>query len=562
MSESSNPRNPKGSKVVFVGIDGATWEIIEPMVQEGKLPNLAAMMEKGSWGTLHSTLPPNSSLAWSSFQTGVNPGKHGVFFFREQRHGTYDRPVISFDSIQAPTIWKLASDHEKKVVCAWMPLTYPPEELNGVTIGGLLTPDSDAKFVLPLEKRAELEKKHGRVPSDNEPERLFHSSNETLALESLLETTDLMTEIGIDLLESESPDLFALVFRGVDLASHQSWCFQDPEWARANPKIAAERRNLLGMVYEKVDSALGELRTRALEIDPDTVFCCCSDHGFGPISYRFFVNRWLVENGYLVLKKTAHLKRIRATIQRKWHGLLRRTGLARWLMNRGQKISLGPETLYRDMVDWSRTRAWSSFSGGEDIVLVNLKGREPEGIVEPGDEYESLRVEIQRGLESIRSQDGTQIISKAWKREDLWHGPQLHLAPDIQFITHETSVNCSADPLHSRVVEPAVEGRPAMHRVNGVFLIEGAGVVKSGKCEVEHEIADMAPTILHLLGLPTEDTMDGKVMENCLKDDWKLANPISVREGFVSLTARSTGDSSSPDDDRLMETMRALGYME
>lgn len=550
-------------RVVFVGIDGATWEIIEPMVAEGRLPNLAAMMREGSYGPLRSTYPPNSSLAWSSFLTGVDPGKHGVFFFREQCPGSYKRPVISFDSIQAPSIFNLASAAGRKVVSAWMPLTYPPEQINGVMIAGLLTPDAQADFITPKSVRAELEKRHGRIPSDNEPELLFHTADAEQALNCLLETTDKITEVAIDLLEREDPDLFVVVFRGVDLASHQSWCFQDPAWARKNPAAAARQRHVLGMVYERVDAALGRIVAVAAELEGEVSVGVCSDHGFGAISHRFFINKWLIDNGWLVLKKgSGGFGRLRLLLEKKWAGLMRRTGIAKKRMQRGKGIGRDPEAAIRDMIDWSQTRAWSSFSGGEDIVLVNLKGREPEGIVEPGAEYEDLRSEIIVALEKVRGDDGTQLITKAYRREDLWSGPQLHLAPDIQYITHETSVNSCANPLHPRVSEPAVEGRPAMHRIDGVYLWKGAGVFRAGAKEKGPRITDMAATIMHLLGLPVDDHMDGVVMEQCFEADWLRRNPVQMRHGTVVLSPRVVAASTTDDDEKLIETMRALGYME
>ncbi|MCH2112348.1 MAG: alkaline phosphatase family protein [Planctomycetes bacterium] len=554
---SSSPRQ----RVVFVGIDGATWEIIEPMVAEGKLPNLAAMMRQGAYGPLTSTMPPNSSLAWASFQTGVHPGKHGVFFFREQHPGSYERPVIQFSSIQAPTIWKTASDAGLKVASCWVPLTYPPEELNGINIGGLLTPDERADFVTPIEKRHELEERHGRVPSDNEPELMFHTAGEEEALASLLKVTEEMTEIGLDLLQREDPDLFGLVFRGVDLASHQSWWFQDPEWAAANPAASASRKKLLASVYEAVDASLGRFRDAAQQLDGEVVFACCSDHGFGSITHRFYINRWLEENGWLVLKPDAKRQGWRMLLQRKWQGLLRRTGIARKRMEDGKGIGASPETLIRDMIDWSKTKAYSSFSGGEDIVLINLKGREPEGTVEPGEEYESLRTEIIEKLKEVRAEDGTSIIARVFRRGELWEGPQVHLAPDIQYITRDTAVNSCADPLHPRVVEPALEGRPAMHRLQGVYLLEGSPAIQSNVRVAGPQIADMGATLLHLLGLPLDDHLDGKVMEECLDPQWLAENPIQTRIGVVELKPRVQG-TAGKDDERLIETMRALGYME
>ena len=553
-------------RVVFVGIDGATWDIIEPMVAAGELPNLAAMMENGAYGPLESTKPPNSSLAWTSFQTGVHPGKHGVYFFREQRPGRYERPVVSFDSIQAPTVWKLASEQGKKVSVAYVPMTFPPEELSGGMVGGLLTPDRRSDFVRPAGLRAELEQALGfELPSDNEPELLFHSSDEQTALESLIRTTEQVEQVGMELLERHDPDLFAVVFRAVDLASHQAWCFQDPEWVARNPGAARGREGLLADMYRRLDAALGRFRDKALAMDGEVAFGCCSDHGFGPISYRFYLNAWLVREGYLVFKKGAAgaaSGRLKLWLQRKWAGLLRRTGVARRRMEKGASPDRRPEQTVADMIDWSRSRAYSSFSGGEDIVLINLKGREPEGIVEPGEEYEALREEILAKLLEVRAEDGTRIVAKAFKREELWRGPQLHVAPDIQFLSHETSVNVAPSPVHPRVVEPAVEGRPAMHRMQGVYLWEGAGVFRAGLRQGGYQIADMGAMMLHLLGLPLGDHLDGRVMEQVLEPDYRQANPPVQAAGQAELRPRRYEGGAGEDDEKLVETMRALGYME
>ncbi|MDP6964010.1 MAG: alkaline phosphatase family protein, partial [Planctomycetota bacterium] len=504
----------KRKRVVFAGIDGATFKIIDPMIADGKLPNLAAMQEAGTMGPLLSTNPPNSSLAWSSFMTGVHPGKHGIFFFREQRPGSYTRPVVSLDSLQAPTVFKLASEAGKKVVSITMPLTFPVEEVNGCMIGGLLTPDRNSDFIYPPELREELAEAIGDVPADNEPEMLFHSSNEAVAVKSLYHVIEQITRMGEYCLDKYDPDLFVLVFRQVDLTSHQAWCYQDPEWQQANPGKWESRQNMLAEVYTAVDAAFGRLRDKAKSLEGEVAFGTCSDHGFGPITYRYYMNKWLLDHGYLVLKSSAKSMQRKIWLQKKWNGLLRRTGVLRWLTSRGRKLSKGQEQSIAEMVDWSKTRAYSSFSGGEDIVLINLKGREPNGIVNPGAEYESLREEIIAKLTDLKAADGTQIISRAYKCEDLWQGEQLHLAPDIQCLTKETACNMSPSPLHHVVAEPAVEGRPAMHRPQGIFGWEGDGIFKTGHRQTGYQIADMAPTMMHLLGLEIDDHMDGNLMSD------------------------------------------------
>lgn len=562
------PSSSDTRRVCFVGIDGATWRIIEPMVEAGRLPNLAAMMERGSHGILRSTLPPNSSLAWTSFQTGVHPGKHGIFFFREQREGTYLRPVVTSSSIQAPTLWTLASEQEKRVAALYFPMTYPPEPVNGCMVGGLLTPDRHSEFIHPPELRAELTTVVGDVPSDNEPEKEYLTVGDRAALESLVATTKKVTEIGLHVFENHDWDLFAIVFRAVDLLSHRAWRFQDPDWAARNPEVAAQNAHILGEMYELIDAQLGEFRRRC---DANTALVVASDHGFGPITHRFHVNRWLRDEGYLVLKRRGVVgMRLRLWLRRKGRGLLRRLRLLKWL---DQRKPLRPdedpvvdttERMLMSLVDWRRTRAYSAFSGGEDIVLINLEGRQPDGLVRPGAEYEELRREIMAKLAKVEAPDGTRLVDEVYRREDLWQGQAVRFAPDIQFITRATAVQARGDPLSPCVAEPALDGISAMHSVEGVLLMEGAGVVREGGRTADAQIADMCPTLLHLLGLPVEDYMDGAVIEDVLEPAWLKDHPVAVRRGNAHRLGaiERDGGMQACDEEKLTATLRALGYLE
>lgn len=559
----SSPR-----RVCFVGIDGATWKIIDPMVKAGKLPNLAAMMENGTRGNLLSTQPPNSSLAWTSFQTGVHPGKHGVFFFREQPEGTYLRPVVSWGSVTAPSIWSLASERGKRVAAVYFPMTYPPESLNGCVIGGLLTPDRSSDFINPPELRDELEQAVGPVPSDNEPEKMFWAADEQAAYECLLETTRQITRVGLHIFESEAWDIFSIVFRGVDLTSHQAWRFQDPDWAEQHPEEAAPRAHVLAEMYELLDEQLGEFRKRC---DEHTTIVVASDHGFGPITHRFFVNRWLREKGYLKLhERKVQTMKLRLFLRRKWRGLLRRLGLLR-LLDSVRKVRPDDaqttdttEMMLMSLVDWKRTRAYSSFGGGEDIVIINRKGRQPEGCVEPGVEYEQLRDEIMGELAQVTAQDGTPLVDRVFRREELWSGPAVERAPDIQFLTTDTAVNASGNPLSPVATVPAYDGAPAMHRMEGVYLMEGKGVVRSSHHHDGPQIADMGPTILHLAGLPVEDYMDGRVIEDALEPAWLADHPVRVESGKANRLEGGRGADSrdAVDEEKVTETLRALGYLD
>src|SRR6059036_19158 len=146
----------KVPKVVVIGLDAATWTVIRPCMAEGKMPNLAKLMKAGVSGTLESILPPITPPAWTSFMTGKNPGKHGIFHFMEAQPGTYGLRYLNAASRRAKTVWRMLSDAGYTVGTMNIPFTYPPEQLNGFQISGMDTPSEKSPFIYPPELRSEL----------------------------------------------------------------------------------------------------------------------------------------------------------------------------------------------------------------------------------------------------------------------------------------------------------------------------------------------------------------------------------------------------------------------
>ena len=130
------------SRFLVIGIDGGTFDLIRPWAEAGDLPNLARLMAEGVHGPLESTLPPVTAPAWSTFATGKNPGKHGVFDFILPMGGRYD--LVNATSIHAPTLWQIISEAGLKCGVMNVPVTYPPAPINGFVIGGMLSPVSGA----------------------------------------------------------------------------------------------------------------------------------------------------------------------------------------------------------------------------------------------------------------------------------------------------------------------------------------------------------------------------------------------------------------------------------
>lgn len=557
-------------KVLVVGFDGATLDIAGPLMDAGRLPNMRRLRDGGAWGQLRSTIPPNSSVAWSSFMTGRNPGGHGVFYFRERREGTYYRPFITYNSIRSPSIWRLLSDRGRKVGVVNVPLTYPPEPVNGFLVGGLLTPGRESVFTYPASLHLDLIRALGDYPLDSEAERIFweEKGNEMGAFTCMLNATKKVLEASLYLMGQLDWDFFMTVFRSVDLVQHRAWRFRIPEYRERHPAESEKYGGIIEMCYEILDEYLGELIERAGE---GARVCLMSDHGFGPIKGKFYLNRWLMERGYLRLNAGApFLAQILGISGDQIDEPRKPQGFEKLLVRAGRRALgfLSPrllyaptDRLYASMIDWSRTRAFSSMSGGEEIIIVNRKGREPLGIVEPGEEYENLRSEIIEELEKLRDPHGEKIVEKAYRREELYKGPFVELAPDIQFTTREQSILPRSDLFVTHIYTDPFEHTPALHRENGILFLRGEGIRESvtvdGAC-----LEDLAPSILYMLGLPVPQEMDGRVLLECFTEEFREANTVAFAEPEEMMKGGGVAKSYTPEEEEaIRKTLQGLGYL-
>jgi predicted AlkP superfamily phosphohydrolase/phosphomutase len=555
-------------KMLVVGFDGATLDIAGPMMDAGKLPNMRRLRDEGASGHLRSTIPPNSSVAWSTFMTGRNPGGHGVFYFRERRDGTYNRPFITYDSIRSPSIWRILSDRGRKVGVVNVPLTYPPEPVNGFLVGGLLTPGRESVFTHPPSLHLDLIRALGEYPLDSEAERIFWQGNEMDAFTHMLYATKKVLDANLYLMDRFEWDFFMTVFRSVDLVQHRAWRFKIPAYRQRFPAESEKYGNLIEMCYEILDEYLGELIARA---GTGASVCLMSDHGFGPIEGKFYVNRWLMEKGYLTMKATSpliaqlmgiggdHIDEPRKP--RGFEKLLVAVGRRVLGILAPRLLSSPMDRLYTSMIDWSRTRAFSSMSGGEEIIIVNLRGREPQGIVEPGEEYENLRSEIIAELEKLRDPRGQRIVEKAYRREELYKGPYVELAPDIQFVTRDMSILPRSDLFVDSVYREPYEHTPALHRENGILFLHGEGIRRSAVVEGAC-LEDLAPTVLYMLGLPVPEEMDGKVLLDCFTEDFRQSNAVVFAKAGEVMKSEGVAKSYSPEEEEtIRKTLQGLGYL-
>ena len=295
----------------------------------------------------------------------------------------------------------------------------------------------------------------------------------------------------------------------------------------------------------------------------DATVLLMSDHGHGPVRNFLYVNNFLAQRGYLKFKPNIASQLKRAVFQlgltpRFVYNFLLAMGLGKLRRTldkrRGGRGLLKRFFLSFGDVDWSRTRAYSIGYIGE--VHINLRGREPQGIVNPGEEYERVRDDVINSLRELRLPNGTPLVEHIWKKEEIYHGAHLANAPDILFLPRnlETIAFGDFEFGSNKVIEKSF-GVSSSHRMNGIFIASGAGIKNTGEFRGA-QLIDLAPTILHLMGLPVPTDMDGRVLTEA------LADARTVEYGGTSEARAATTEGYSEEEEKeVIERLADLGYI-
>ena len=528
-------------RILIVGLDGATWSLLEPWARMGRMPALAALMDRGAWGTLRSTIPPLTLPAWSSFMTGRNPGAHGVFAFRRLSPGRYETAgLASAADLRAPTLWDIAGRAGKQVGVISVPPSYPLRPVNGFVVGCMLTPPGEP-FTYPPELAEEL----GDYEIDLAAPRGLKRDDADYRerglpyLEGLLRQTRQRTA-ATRVLMRRAWDLLCVVYYAPDRIQHYFW----PELtgAEGDPDVG----RALDANYVALDEALGNLVAAA---GPDTTVIVVSDHGFGTKPERtFHLNRWLAQHGFL------HERPF-------WR--LRRRFIRRLVSASRRAFYDTPDR----MVDMARTRAWAqTLEPGTSGIWVNVAGRYPLGCVLEGREYEAVRDDIIDGLERASDAGGRRVFTQVRRREETYRGPYVAEAPDIVAV---------CDPRFGVIYEsvrrdlrarslfgPFQElGFTGTHDAAGIYLFAGPEIRAAGR-QGEYPIESIAPTALHLLGLPVPRGMEGRIFSSLMDPDFLRLHPPRVSDELEDETGSATGWKSAEDEARIAAHLRSLGYVE
>jgi predicted AlkP superfamily phosphohydrolase/phosphomutase len=571
-------------KVLIIGIDGATFDLIKPWAEEGKLPTFKGLLDEGAHGDLKSTFPPLTAAAWTSFMSGKNPGKHGLYDFIEPQPGSYEVRYTNARSRLTRTVWRILSESGMKVGIINVPMTYPPEPVNGYVISGLDAPEESRAITFPPGLYQELEEAFGKVSqSVRHLGYLKNDARRERVLNSLAEMDEHYLRVTQYLMQKHPVDVIMLVLTSADTAQHFFWHYMDPNHPHHDPDKSAKFGTAILNVYQRIDSII---ETLSAGLQEESTLILMSDHGFRPTSARIVhLNRYLEKIGLLKLReqkdKWRQLRVLLDHVIKKGDALLRSTlspqqkgRVSQWfpqLRSKWESHNTGLSS-----IDWENTKAYCyeiiTCSAG---IWINLKGLRPHGTVDPGQEYESLlRFIIEKLYELKDPLTGVQLVKKVYRKHEIYRGPYLNHAPDlivawwegITFVGKSSFLGNSNENGHVAEyigTQPLVSGEwTGNHALNGMLLMRGKGFKKNKKLEGA-EIIDIAPTLLYTLGVPEFGDMDGRILVEAFEDEFVAGHSLGDRASSASECMECCEQTySDTESAQIAERLRDLGYLE
>lgn len=539
-------------KVVCIGLDGATFDIIDPMVRRGRLPTLSGLLQKGTRAQLRSTVPALSAPAWVSFMTGMNPGRHGVFQFRTMSQGVLGSDLVGPWMYRGRTIFDDASRNGLRVGAFRVPMTYPPWPVNGIMLSGFPTPDPRRNFSEP------------REIGENMPSlgKLAPLKSMTAGIEAQVDNFDYFvdrsTEALIEVLGAHEFDLFCYVNSITDWAAHKFWRYSDPSAPGYEP-YGVDGVTPLEHFYERADESLGKVLEAAAD---SALVIVLSDHGTGPRSpRRFDTDAWLADLGLLTMRTPRPWRGLAASAVDRAKDVMPRKY---WLWQHAPKsVRTSAQRLQTNggAIEWSRSLAYGvRIDHHVEGVNVNLVGREQVGRV-PMESYEDVRARvIAASADVVDPTTGAPIIRAAHRREDLYSGDHVDAAPDVVLELHDTheAGRARGAPTPSNPAAFRRERSSATHRPDGVLVIAGRGV-RQGIDLGNADLLDVPATILWALGLEIPKEMDGTVLAEAFEPAFATRHP--KRAGAAAVERAVPEGYSHEEEEQMSEHLEALGYL-
>lgn len=492
-------------KVIVIGLDGATWNLIKPWTNEGKLPTFKMLMNEGAYTELYSTLPPLSPAAWTSIFTGLKPTKHSIWSFVKQRRGSYSIRPISSRDVMGKSLWNILSENGIRSIFINIPFFYPPSKFDGIITTGLGTPSRNSDFSYPLNIKEKIVCEFPNYNVDFNEDKILTTKDKSFVIDSVYETT----EAHIDAfkhfysLEKDSAKVFSLVVRSLDVIQHYFW----------------NNKEILFKFYKQADEFLNWC---IINKEREDVLLVCSDHGFRGIEKKIYINEILKKEGFL--NDRCSEKSIKEKIipsLESIHLLLIRLGMRNsiWRIKNSKYLTflakLFPsETFsYENRINWKETKAFFlPASGG--VIQINVDDRESQGSV-PRINYEKTREKLIDTLIKFKDiQTGDNLFELVEKGENIYG--DLGKFPDIVLYPKNGYTVAGGFNKTGKIIEKEGE-RNGDHSLKGIFMVHGEPI---SNCKISSKVNvwDIAAIVLNLMNIPTPINFDGRMKNEILKN--------------------------------------------
>jgi len=527
-------------KLIAVGIDGASFPLVKKWVSEGRLKALASLAKKGFFSELESCMPPITPPANATIITGCNPGNHGVFDFIES--GVREKiKLVDSRSIKSESLWKILSDNGKKCCIINMPMTYPPERINGIMITGFLSPSVENAF-MPAKVLKELRNAginysigEGMPLKDGNEERIIEYYSTVLRERE---------KTARFLLAKEEWDFFLVYFRETDIISHFFWKHMD----RSHPlhkKKHEKYGNTIFSFYKKIDDFVGWV----LKNYPKRSVLVFSDHGFCPLYGVINLNIYFHKKGLLLFKKDPQtlLKRFFFTLglnPANVYSIIRKTPLRKLVSKKTLEEKERDMTRFLSYsnVDWSKTLAYSKGHVGQIYLNVDKRSKKA---------YEEVKEKTIKVLKELRAPSGRKLKIEVIEGSKVHKGKYASKAPDLYLIIEDFRYICF--PLFAssnKVFDVQIEGNSANHDRSGILLGAGHGIKK--RPVKKASLVDLAPSILAFFGFKPEK-MDGRILPPFQRRVRKIITKSKKTEKKLQFTAQ--------EKKKVEKRLKGLGYL-
>jgi predicted AlkP superfamily phosphohydrolase/phosphomutase len=536
--------------LTVIGLDSATFDVVDPMLEAGELPNLARLCSRGSRGVLRSTTHPLTPHAWTTIVTGVNAGRHGIWDFAERDETGYQLRVVNGSFRRAPAVWDHLRRSGRRTGIVNVPFTWPAPEVDGFAFAGFDAAARKQGLTYPAELGDELRQRFGSLELDNR----FPLTDGKLDLDLVRRAAEQKVEIVTWLAERFEPEFLLVVFMAADHIHHLCWT----EWE------ADGLASPVADVYRILDQATGALAGLAGAAGNVLVI---SDHGAGPLHGVVNLNAWLASEGFLDYETgggVAGRKLLGDAIRLRRYlpARLRDAAKQRLPGIRERAIERGDYTV----MDWAKTRAFAHGTFGN--IVVNVRGREEHGIVEPGEEYERVREEIAARLRELRGPNGERIVADVHKREDLFHGSELAKVPDllVEFDRYawlgKGNLRTRSESLWGEIeIEDGSDhSYVGSHRHEGVIVLSGPAVAAGAP--VQGELVDVTPTVLYLLDEAIPADLEGRVLMEALRPELLEERPPAYDDEAPAEFAQERAALEEEGTAEVERRLRGLGYLE